>query len=233
MKIYHGTSANNLESILKAGIRPRSVTNKETNFPNCPSHENYVHLTKVYAAYFGYNACENGEDVCIFEVDLNCLDKDFVCPDQDFIGTVLAHQNNTDLIETTLSVEPYFYRQYLQESLDNLGTCCYMGEVPIEAITRYALINQKKNAQLLSIAMQPTITVINYKICGNYYQNLTQHIFDGIPLKTMQDALLENQDYNITINSSVGTLLKEQKQGLAKLSENRDIIVINLSNYES
>ncbi|MBD2292525.1 hypothetical protein H6G06_03255 [Anabaena sphaerica FACHB-251] len=77
--------------------------------------------------------------MALIEIDINSLEKDKLYPDEDF----LALSNLPCQIgETPEERTKYFkenlesYQDYLKDSLQKMGNCCYLGIIPPAAISR-------------------------------------------------------------------------------------------------
>jgi hypothetical protein len=181
MRLYHGTSLESVNGILNKGINPRHIKN-QGNWEKFPSKEGYVYLTNAYALYFAISAVKTDKSdikCAIFEVETDFLRQQRLCPDEDFIGQVRSQQEDISLEEATNACIPLDYRHHWKLSLEKIGNCCYYGKIPPNAITRYAIIDLKKNPSLAILGIDPTISILNYSIMSQKYTSLLAHIFDG------------------------------------------------------
>lgn len=192
MKLYHGTNAKWLPNILRIGIEPRGSRRSRSNWKHVPhqSNRNCVYLTNSYAPYFAHNATDINEVVAIIEVDTDRMSEDNFYADEDFLEQVFRGRDGDDrsMSERTLSyrAKQFSYRWtdnpvyplWWKASVAGLGTCSYRGTVPIEAITRIVTYPRKSNLHLM-FTFDPTITLINQRIMGEYYQELTRKLFAG------------------------------------------------------
>lgn len=191
MLLYHGTSAVALPTILAHGIKPRGAKGRSNWKHTVPSNPKTVYLTNAYALYYAQCAAKGKDDLVVFEVDTDRLPDLFV-PDEDAFEQVWRGKDGKqgDMKSRTL-----YYRRLMVQflgavtqpgvhmSLQALGNCGFMGTVPVAAITRYAIIKRcDENQQLLWQALDPTITVMNYRICGPRYRNMVRWVF-GWPLE--------------------------------------------------
>lgn len=177
MKVYHGTCASNLDSILKNGIKPRG--RKKGNWESYPSKKDMVYLTVAYAPYFAICSCEKSQTALILEIDLSLLDEDKLYPDEDFVAQVLAYQNNTDIdtYHDHVSNNLDLFKSCYQDSLDGLGNISYKGTVPSSSITRYCLVDVKERKDISLMCLDPSISLMNYKFCGNRYRSIISWLF--------------------------------------------------------
>ena|SRR3990172_8961226 len=185
MKLYHGTAAKNLATIRKHGIKPRGKA-KGNWGDTVPSNARGVYLTNAYALYYAQCAVRGGGgDIIILEIDTDRLAPKFA-PDEDAVEQALRGK---DGVEGSMKERTLYYRNKLAklagpvnghvlESLKALGNCVYMGTVPCTAITRYAVIKYAEvDMSLLWMALDPSITLLNYQICGAKYRNMVRWVF--------------------------------------------------------
>lgn len=195
MKLYHGTFAPSAEEIIKCGvIRPRA--DREGNWTeSVKSNPDAVYMSDAYAPYFAYAArpedhkIEQGKPVgAVFEIDTDLLGNLFVA-DEDaveqadralgggILGDGLYMMSMIERTECVRDILPGLAeRGYDHEwSLRVLGTCAYMGDVPMDAVTRIAWLYGHHWAFMFD----PTITLVNYRLMGASYRHQTEQIFDG------------------------------------------------------
>jgi hypothetical protein len=65
------------------------------------------------------------------------------------------------------------YSQYWKASVEGLGNCCHVGDIPMEAITRITIFEPKSNPEM-HMSVDPCITLQNYMICGGKYKSITR-----------------------------------------------------------
>lgn len=181
MLLYHGTSESKLEDILINGIRPRKDTVHSNWGHTIESRKDHVYLSDAYAPYFAsVAAIKDKSRWAIIEIDGDKLKKNNFYPDEDFIAQMLNKCNedckDIKLIDLTKMVRDNItlYKNEWQNSLKAMGNVCYRGIIPIKAINRIALFNRDSNRDMMLSAIDPTITILNYMICGNKYKLLTQ-----------------------------------------------------------
>lgn len=202
MKLYHGTSAARLPSILKDGIKPRGK-GKGNWKHSVDGNPNVVYLTIAYALYFAWTATDIGknEDLLVLEIDTAKLFPFDLVPDEDFLEQATRKGPGLGLapIEKSMKYRTAWYRrrlrgfsEYWKESVDGLGNCGYMGTIPPAAITRYAVISHERIAELVMSGMDPSISLLNYKLVGDKYRNWIKWAF-GDPL----DGLTEEAQADI------------------------------------
>lgn len=177
MKLYHGTSAALAKKILAKGLKPRG--RKKSNW-DVQSHPDAVYLTTVYAIHFAQAAAKAKGDIAIIEIDSNKLDLDLFGPDEDFLEQATRGQfpsAGTTMTERTAWFRERAHSQFYglwEQSLESLGTCAYYGAIPCDAITRVATLPAVCK---LAFASDPVIVLMNHKLMGTYYRNLTRHVF--------------------------------------------------------
>lgn len=144
-----------------------------------------VYLTVAYAPYFAVLTTDfEKERVAIIQIDLDKLDRDRLYPDEDFIEQALRGKRlGKTKLDDMNARNKYIiqrieqYRLNWKKSLEGLGTVCYKGAVPQEAITKIIVIDAEKGRPMLREALEPTITIANYKFCGEYYRALNNWFF--------------------------------------------------------
>ena len=195
MKLYHGTSAKNIKSILKEGIKPRGK--KIGVWENCPSRKDRVYLTNCYAPYFAYSADE-GKSV-IFEIDTDFLTPWKMGADEDVVAQVLHSSGQAygydkmDLIELTKTIQLEKFDAVWGKSLEAMGTCSYKGLINPKAITRYAVIDFKKATWLWIKCADISISLIHHTFMGKEHENLTGWIFGDNALESQFDKISPEQ----------------------------------------
>jgi hypothetical protein len=188
MLLYHGTSAAFLPEIRKDGLVPRGK--KKSNWSHSPSRTDCVYLTDAYAPYFAVMADDKKQEGCaIVEIDTDRLmfRDSFLLPDEDALEQV---GRGHDSVPGDMGARTRWYKKNLTKyngkgqwilSLKALGTCCHYGEIPVEAITRIAVTDPKKNADLL-MQWDVSVTLTNYRLLGDSYKRQMALLFhDPVP----------------------------------------------------
>lgn len=183
MRLYHGTCASRLPMIMERGILPRSGSKRSNWDHSVTSNPNCVYLTSAYAIYFALCASKDGDGPVVLEVETDRLDQDMLVPDEDLMEQGTRGQD--DLPKSwTMQRRTCWYRKRLLEynhawrvSVENMGNCAYWGTIPPEAITRVATIDGKRQDTLCVMALDPSITIINYRIVGDKYRAMTAWLF--------------------------------------------------------
>lgn len=217
MKLYHGTAGENVPAILKRGIKPRRATGKSNWKHSVASHEHAVYLTSVYAGYFAHQAAKTSK-LGIIEIDTDRLDQDLFRPDEDFLEQATRNGQTSNrqlkrLKKLSINVRTEWFSSHLDEfahawkdSVEHLGTCSYLGEIPPKAITRASVFDYKKNALVASELLEPTITLANFKLCAGRYHALTRWLMGE---EIDPDALL------IVPRSALQNIPKEFRDAIA------------------
>ncbi len=176
--LYHGTAESAVDCILADGITPRRG-NRPSTWGKVPSAPDRVYLAEGYAPYYASAAAEDEERHALVEVCTAKLDEHLLRPDEDFIAQALKQQNPecrdlswAELNHLVLTMGKW--DDYWRESLQALGTCAYAGVIPAKAITRIALYQPTDNPQMAMAALDPSISVLNWKLCAGKYRLLTR-----------------------------------------------------------
>lgn len=162
MFLYHGTSFENVPRILSQGLLPRGSENgnwstSESN--SYKSRKDAVYLSDAYAPYYTFaqyyasllkfysQQIKPSTELTIvsskgalIEIDIDSLEQDKFYPDEDFL--VRSSNLRSEIGETIPERTEYFgenlesYQDYLNDSLQKMGNCCYLGVIPPTAISR-------------------------------------------------------------------------------------------------
>lgn len=185
MKLYHGTCEHTFRRIMiHGGIRPRPAGKKGNWAHTIPSNHKAIYLADAYAGYYGLVAASNKKHsgrIAMLEVDVDRLDEKRLAPDEDALEQAL---HGYDDIEGDMTQRTLYYRKNAlklygnkwRESLLDLGTVAYYDTIPRSAITRVCLID-KNIHPFLAMYLDPTISLINYRLCGAKYRALTKWFF--------------------------------------------------------
>lgn len=187
MILYHGTAVDP-ERILSEGLTPRGE--RGTNWPAHPSRPDCVYLTVAYALYFAIAAGKDGAPFSVVEVDMTGAE-DCMVPDEDALAQAFSFGRS--LADATA-----FYREKIHEwrkmwkwSLAAMSNCAHLGPIPPSRITRIATVDIKSaDPYLINAALDPAIGIMNYRICGGNYHELTTRLFApdrGVTIKRLRD----------------------------------------------
>lgn len=183
MLLYHGTTASVARKAIKEGLKPRKHHGNTNWEHTTESHPDCIYLTTCYAGY--YAACASGKNQWgIIEVDTDHLDGKRLFPDEDYLEAVISHPKNASwkfLKGMESNERVAFFRDSLpaysylwEDSVKHLGNCCYQGTIPPEAITRVSTFDKKSNLNMAYMCLDPSITLLNFKICGEKYKAMSR-----------------------------------------------------------
>jgi hypothetical protein len=160
MLIYHGTRFENVHRILSQGLLPRGSQrgSESGNWSNPSSQiyqskDNAVYLSTAFAPYYSYTSnfsnmlnLLNGDFIkyesvngALIEIDWDLLDQNNFYPDEDFLVDSPQFRKDINAIDER---QQYFrenlesYQHLYQDSLQQIGNCCYIGVIPPSAISR-------------------------------------------------------------------------------------------------
>lgn len=217
MLLYHGTSFKNWENIKEKGLLPRKLGSSSNWEHTVESDPNTVYLTDAYAMYFSYQCTDQNENTglmdkaVILEIDSTVLNQKKFVADEDALEQTSRNVPGGDGLPTSMSMEDrtIHYRKMAKRyaevgyghewSLKALGTCGYKDKIPLKAITRVAIIDLTKQKQL-SVFLDPSISIMNYRIVGAKYRALNALIFGNEPKPEDMD-FLKQLHMNIDIDN--------------------------------
>ncbi len=176
MKLYHGTSSDHLDSILKHGLQPRGQ--KKGNWKEFPSRPDMVYLTTTFAPYF---ATMSGGNPLIVEIDLEQLDKCFLYPDEDYISA-LCKAAKQKISHETIRQKLWRWQQKWTESVEMMGNCCYKGTIPPSAFTRYVKWDHQKLSGLSAMIAKQTVNVSEHLLLKPFRIGLIAWFFGDEPM---------------------------------------------------
>jgi hypothetical protein len=162
MIFYHGTSAENARSIEREGFKFGKSFNWDVH-----TAKGFVSLSISYAPFYAMNASDASELALIkCEVDT----RDLYPEDEDGnVALAKPRYSQDDLDVVDFEKYKKLWRQSLQ----------YMGNVNVKP-NRIRIVGIKYfDGSRLLYKIDPVITPMNFKICGHYYQKLTEHVFDS------------------------------------------------------
>ena len=185
MKLYHGTTEKIGRQALTEGLKPRNVTGKSNWKHTVESNPTLIYLTNAYAPYYALNSVKNFRKAkfAIVEIETDLLDETKMRPDEDFIeqATRRDEKNKAGIKGKTMYGRVKYIRDRIDEfseswklSVEHLGNCAYRGVIKPAAITRVSVVDISKCREMCFEAMEPLITLANYKICAAQYRLLTQ-----------------------------------------------------------
>lgn len=173
-----------------------------------------VYLTAAYAPYFAMMACEEEDKAVLLEINVEALDPELLYPDEDFIAQCLAHREQRALKEVHGEVVAMLeaYQHHAADSVRAMGNCSYRGAVPADAITRYCMADPRLQSELFWIGLDPCISPLNYRFCGEKYRTIIAWMFGDRAdflagySEEMQGAMLEmNPEYGAHLRKLWGS----------------------------
>lgn len=180
MKLYHGTSLEAAENALVVGLVPRGK--RKGNWGRTVmSRSDAVYLTNCYAPYFAM--CADDKTPALLEIDTDHLTIGNLVPDEDVLEQ--GFRGRDDLpSDWSMEKRTKHYRKYLHNwageyemSIKAMGNCAYLGTIPPEAITRALYFDPREAQQFSWQSMDPSISLMNYKLVGKKYRGLTKWAF--------------------------------------------------------
>lgn len=182
MKLYHGTSAENLDRILVEGLIPRDKASSGNWGQSVKSRTGNVYLTSAYGLYFASTAAAPGESGAIIEVDIGTIDEKLFRVDEDAVEQT---NRGRDSLPCAWSVKRrtiyYRSRSHLYDwrlSLDVLGTMSVAAVIAPSSFTRVLTIHPKAINQLVfGNNLDPFISVQNYQFVGKKYADSMAWMF--------------------------------------------------------
>jgi hypothetical protein len=179
MRLYHGTSERWLEDILRRGIIPRGEAG-EGNWDEFPSRPDMVYLTTAYPLYFAASMATEGDRLVVLETELDELAEGRLFPDEDVIAQSISHFQLRPLKQVQHEVVDNLeaWQDKWLDALEAMGTVAYQGVVGTGRIQRVALIDVKarETPALFFKMMDPSISILNFKVMGDYYIQLTEWV---------------------------------------------------------
>jgi hypothetical protein len=177
--LYHGTSEAHARRIAHEGIRPRNAIegDGESNW-DIPSRPDMVYLTDVYAGYFAAAASEDGEKWGIAEVVVDSVN---LFPDEDYLEQ--ASRGDGPCPKGDMGERTRWYRDRLEnfghhalDSLEHLGNVAHCGPIPVKNVKRVVLFDPSKSGMIATMAVDPSISIVNHQYMSDKYRAMTQAI---------------------------------------------------------
>jgi hypothetical protein len=244
MLLYHGTTEEVARKALTQGLIPRG--SRKGNWEHsCPSREDLVYLTRSYAPYFAFNATPEEEGIDnskwgIVEIDTDWLEEYNLVPDEDFLEQASRNMqlppedeiDNSDFaglqLCETMEERTAWWRDNIdmfahlwEKSIEGLGNCAFMGEIPSVAVSRVVIYDPKTNPHMTTLCLDPMISLMNYAICGNKYRGATDWFF-GEAVDPMVMFGLGFGRYNkedVANNPGLANLIESERKRLEGIEE--------------
>ena len=181
--LYHGTSTKHLAKIVSEGIKTRAKTNV-SNWCVAPSSDKAVYLTRAYGLYYALQAASDKNDnLIILKIGTSTLDANKFTPDEDYLEQATRHTHkDEEIIDRTKmfrDILDTFDNSHAIDSLNNLGNCAYLGDIPAANIVSYIEITKANAGKLIfNYGYDPMIVLMNFKIMGARYVTLMEKMFD-------------------------------------------------------
>lgn len=191
MKLYHGCSWSAATRIVDDGegirVRGRRKGNFSHTVNSCP---HAVYLTDTYPVYFAAASMASSgplaNKAAVIEIDTYLLDMPDLMLNADEDVLEQAGRGHDGLPEDwDMKRRTLYYRNRLtkyrwpwEQSLKAMGTCTYMGDIPVEAITRVAWLDFSDMQHIAIWAMDAQISLMNFRLCKSKHKALVSWIFD-------------------------------------------------------
>jgi hypothetical protein len=161
--LYHGTTVDAAKKIMAEGF----VTDKKYNW-DVKSKKGFVYLSKSYAPFYAMYAKSKKRERAIVKV---CVPEDKLYPEDDFIMVALKKPKYTqdELDKVDLEDYKFLYKNSLK----------YMGNASAKPKDIKVKGSRDFDATGMIMTCDPVISPMNYQICGKYYEELTEWIYQG------------------------------------------------------
>tara|TARA_R100001443_G_scaffold487_6_gene2021 strand:- start:1121 stop:1840 length:720 start_codon:yes stop_codon:yes gene_type:complete len=217
--LYHGTDTDNLEKILKEGIKPRGTNKGNWAHAGLYSNNKLIYLTDTYAWYYAVNQANHDNKNCtVLQVEVDT--DDLYCDEDLFMQA--STKEKKEVFDEIVRLEKQrgnhiktywkkfknwegkrqhqFYSDYILHfkhlwkiGLDNLGTVAHLGIIKPEQIRKY----DTQPVIDIFLSHDNSVTILNHMIRGPYLKAELKEWFDE-PLdendkKAIQSNLQEHQ----------------------------------------
>ena len=176
--LYHGTSEKNAKQIEKEGFVPDTKHNWKVK-----SKKGFVYLSSAYAPFYCMNASK-GDKLALVKVEVDTKD---CYPEDDYLMLIVKNIGAKSPEDIKMSVT------YTQEELDKVNledwkhlwkdSLNHMGNVAVRPDKIKILGIRSFDGKELIMKCDPVISVMNFKVMGDYYNKLSEWIFEGKQIK--------------------------------------------------
>lgn len=178
IKLYHGTSLESADKIMREGFKDR-VSAGVNNWEGNDSQAGFVYFTRAYPFFYGMSAAKDSDDMAsVLMVEVDAMD---MCPDEDFLRYYAEYA-----FPVGEPINLKEFQHYGRDCLEHLGNVA----VSLEKIP--AVIGRKDfSIKEMCQYSDPSMSPLNYKFCGQYYRDLTDKWWNGGDWKSvsMVDSL--------------------------------------------
>ncbi len=164
--LYHGTSPDNADRIMRDGFKDRSRSGVSNWEGKVRSLKDHIYLTRAYPFYFASCATKKGDTASVIKVE---VDVDDLYPDEDFL-------KYAGIPEKEYRINIDGYRHVAMLSLKKLDNASIRAGAPIKVLGR-----KDFSLKQMFWHSDPTITLMNSSILGDYYRRLTDAWWNGDP----------------------------------------------------
>jgi len=191
MILYHGTSTEHLEAILRDGLQSRRATQRPSNWlGQIESKPGFVYLSDAYPVYYANNPALGHEKLNshILIIKVN-VDESDLYPDEDFIAWEMQRGGvDRPAKQLIAEIDPTDYQHHWQDSLQHNGTACTHVVAP-ERILDHRIIARTNFRLLMAIGGDAAPMPINYMFMGNFYRRCIEALFAEGEEAALQVAL--------------------------------------------
>jgi hypothetical protein len=198
MILYHGTSTKHMDSILKNGLQPRTVTGNSNWSGKIESKSGFVYLSTAYPVYFAVAAArEDHEQLLVLQVEVAKRD---LYPDEDFVAYALHESGIQKFARMKLQdiiplVNLEVYKSFAEKSLKHNGLAA-VKFVPPTKIKGHVVIDLHKNIQeVMSIGGDAIPSPIPYMVLGEHYRKCMKALFAGGLAAAMEVVAEHNRPF--------------------------------------
>lgn len=228
MLLYHGTSAKHLNKIMQKGLTPRGKRKGNWNH-TIDSHAGAVYMTSAYAGYFAFTATQSvNYKWLIIEIDTDRLEEHLLHPDEDVLAQAnYRHYPDMNLLQVTEYYRDNIadYQDMWEASVEAMGTCAYHGTIPPEAFTRVAVFDPQQNPEIVGIAADPSISIINYRFMSSRYKHLTRYLL-GEKVRPEEIFNMVNPELMVGDNNDAMNVFKQMIERQAHILDIQPVTLI-------